>query len=157
MQIEIDIDLLIENDISADDYLGLYALYRKGFKTVRKLNFKPNWKKLEQKGFIKLGAKLEDAVIRQEFIDLFSSDFDQMFAELLSTYPMKVRTKTGSYRILRGSDPSLKTNAKAKDRYSWANVWPSFYWDLLTGSDQRTNTKFFVTYSPGVLWRFMMS
>ena len=118
MQIEIDIDLLIENDISADDYLGLYALYRKGFKTVRKLNFKPNWKKLEQKGFIKLGAKLEDAVIRQEFIDLFSSDFDQMFAELLSTYPMKVRTKTGSYRILRGSDPSLKTNAKAKDRYS---------------------------------------
>ena len=30
MQIEIDIQLLlIDNDISADDYLTLYALYRK--------------------------------------------------------------------------------------------------------------------------------
>jgi len=117
MQIEIDIDLLIENDISADDYLGLYALYRKGFKTVRKLNFKPNWKKLEQKGFIKLGAKLEDAVIRQEFIDLFSSDFEQMFTELLNAYPLKVRTKNGGYRILKAADPNAMANHKSRERY----------------------------------------
>lgn len=118
MQIEIDINLLVENDISADDYLGLYAIYRKGFKTLERLNINPDWEKLQSKSFVKLGDTVEQHVVRQEFIDLFSSDFDQMFAELVSTYPLKVRTKTGSFRILRGSDPSLKTNAKARQRYS---------------------------------------
>ncbi len=118
MQIEIHIDLLIENDMSADDYLALYAVYRKGFKTLKNLKICPNWEKLQEQGFVKLGETPEQHVIRQEFIDLFSSDFDQMFAELISTYPMKVRTKNGSYRILRGSDPELKTNAKAKSKYS---------------------------------------
>jgi hypothetical protein len=118
MQIQIDIELLIENDISADDYLALYAIYRKGFKTLEQLKINPDWEKLQSKGFVKLGDTPDKHVIRQEFIDLFSSDFDQMFAELVSTYPLKVRTKTGSYRILRGSDPNLKTNAKAKARYS---------------------------------------
>ena len=78
MQIEIDIDLLIENDISADDYLGLYALYRKGFKTVRKLNFKPNWKKLEQKGFIKFSHNKNDQrswIIEPEAITI--NEFNQ--------------------------------------------------------------------------------
>ena len=118
MQIQIDIELLIENDISADDYLALYAIYRKGFKTLEQLNINPDWEKLQSKSFVKLGETLDQHVIRQEFIDLFSSDFDQMFAELVGTYPMKVRAKTGSYRILRGSDPDLKTNAKAKAKYS---------------------------------------
>jgi len=118
MQIQIDIELLIENDISADDYLALYAIYRKGFKTLEQLKINPDWEKLQSKGFVKLGDAPDKHIIRQEFIDLFSSDFDQMFAELVSTYPLKVRTKTGSYRILRGSDPNLKTNAKAKARYS---------------------------------------
>jgi hypothetical protein len=118
MQIQIDIELLIENDISADDYLALYAIYRKGFKTLEQLKINPDWEKLQSKGFVKLGDTPDKHIIRQEFIDLFSSDFDQMFAELVSTYPLKVRTKTGSYRILRGSDPNLKTNAKAKARYS---------------------------------------
>jgi hypothetical protein len=118
MQIQIDIELLIENDISADDYLALYAIYRKGFKTLEQLKINPDWEKLQSKSFVKLGETLDQHIIRQEFIDLFSSDFDQMFAELVSTYPLKVKTKTGSYRILRGADPNLKTNAKAKARYS---------------------------------------
>ncbi len=43
MQIEIDINLLLENHISADDYLALYALYRKGYKILARLNLSPNW------------------------------------------------------------------------------------------------------------------
>ena len=35
MQIEIHIDLLIENDMSADDYLALYAVYRKDLRLLR--------------------------------------------------------------------------------------------------------------------------
>ena len=116
MQIEIDIQLLIDNNISADDYLTLYALYRKGYKTLDNLCLSPNWEKLQSKGFVKLGRTLEEHVIRQEFIDLFASDFDQMFNELLLKYPMKVNTKTG-VRVLHASDPNAKANKKAKDRY----------------------------------------
>jgi len=117
MEINIDVELLVENNLSADDYLALYCLYRKGFKTIRSLNLSPNWASLEEKGFIKLGATHEESVIRQEFIDLFSSDFEQMFNELLMTYPMKVATKNGGTRILHASDPNCKANARARDRY----------------------------------------
>ena len=117
MQLQIDVNLLIENGISADDFLALYAIYRKGFKTLDKLKLNPNWDDLQSKGYVKLGDSVEKHVIRQEFIDLFSSEFDQMFAELLSVYPMKVRTNRG-YRVLRAADPNCKSNAKAKAKYS---------------------------------------
>ncbi len=117
MQIEIDIDLLIQNDISADDYLALYALYRKGYKTLDVLNINPNWEKLQEKCFVKLGSTVNEHVVRQEFIDLFSSDFEQMFTELLNAYPLKVRTKNGGYRILKAADPNAMANHKSRERY----------------------------------------
>ena len=117
MQVQIDVNLLIENNISADDFLALYAIYRKGFKTLDKLELNPNWDNLQSKGYVKLGDSVEKHIIRQEFIDLFSSDFDQMFAELISTYPMKVSTNRG-YRILHAADPNCKSNQKAKAKYS---------------------------------------
>ena len=117
MQVQIDVNLLVENGISADDFLALYAIYRKGFKTLDKLELNPNWDNLQSKGYVKLGDSVEKHVIRQEFIDLFSSDFDQMFAELISTYPMKVSTNRG-YRILHAADPNCKSNQKAKAKYS---------------------------------------
>ena len=117
MHVEIDIDLLLHNDISSDDYLALYALYMKGYKILSKLKLSPNWEDLQKKGFIKLGEEIEDHIVRQEFIDLFSSDFDQMFVELLAAYPMKVQTKTG-VRVLHATDPDSKANKKAKDRYN---------------------------------------
>ena len=117
MQVQIDVNLLVENGISADDFLALYAIYRKGFKTLDKLKLNPNWDDLQSKGYVKLGDSVEKHIIRQEFIDLFSSDFDQMFAELISTYPMKVSTNRG-YRILHAADPNCKSNEKAKAKYS---------------------------------------
>ena len=117
MQLQIDVNLLVENGISADDFLALYAIYRKGFKTLDKLKLNPNWDELQSKGYVKLGDSVEKHIIRQEFIDLFSSDFDQMFAELISTYPMKVSTNRG-YRILHAADPNCKSNEKAKAKYS---------------------------------------
>ena len=116
MQIEIDINLLLENDISADDYLALYALYRKGYKILGRLKLSPNWDSLQDKGFVKLGESIEEHIVRQKFIDLFSSDFDQMFVELLGRYPMKVQSKSG-VRILHAADPNAKANKRAKDRY----------------------------------------
>ena len=117
MQVQIDVNLLVESGISADDFLALYAIYRKGFKTLDKLKLNPNWDDLQSKGYVKLGDSVEKHIIRQEFIDLFSSDFDQMFAELINTYPMKVSTNRG-YRILHAADPNCKSNQKAKAKYS---------------------------------------
>ena len=116
MQIEIDIDVLIKNKLSADDYLALYALYRKGFKTLEELDLQPRWADLERAGFVKLSISLEQHTVRQKFIDLFSSDFDLMFNELLLTYPMKVNTPTG-IRVLHASDPICKANKKSRDKY----------------------------------------
>ena len=117
MTIEIDIKLLQDNDISADDYLALYAIYRKGYKTLSSLYLSPNWEKLQSKGFVKLGEDIENHIVRQEFIDLFSSDFDQMFSELVSKYPLKVNSSRG-IRVLHSIDPNSKSNEKAKSRYS---------------------------------------
>ena len=117
MQVQSDVNLFVENGISADYFLALYAIYRKGFKTLDKLKLNPNWDDLQSKGYVKLGDSVEKHIIRQEFIDLFSSDFDQMFAELISTYPMKVSTNRG-YRILHAADPNCKSNQKAKAKYS---------------------------------------
>ena len=117
MEINIDVTLLLKHDISADDYLALYAIYRQGYKTLESLNLSPNWEDLQNKSFVKLGETIKDHVVRQEFIDLFSSDFDQMFTELITAYPMKVRTRNGGVRILHASDPAAKANKKARDRY----------------------------------------
>ena len=117
LEINIDIELLVENGISADDYLSLYCIYRKAFITLESLTLSPNWESLQNKSFVKLGGSPEQHVVRQEFIDLFSSDFDQMFNELLLVYPMKVTTKSGGVRILHASDPNCRANKRAKDRY----------------------------------------
>ena len=40
-----------------------------------------------------------------------------MFAELVSTYPMKVGSPGRGIRILHAKDPNAKANEKAKNRY----------------------------------------
>ena len=45
--------------------------------------------------------------------------------------------------------------APNKGRKDWKNVWPSFYWDLLTGIDVVTGNKFYESYKPIELWRFI--
>ena len=42
--------------------------------------------------------------------------FDQMFAELVGTYPMKVNIN-GNIRILHATDPKAQNNLKAKKKY----------------------------------------
>ena len=103
--------------MSADDFLYLYIIYRKGFNYLNDLNLRPNLEELQKKSYIKLGETPDKHVIRQEFIDLFSNDFDQMFAELVSTYPMKVNSSMGGVRILHAANPDAKSNEKCKNKY----------------------------------------
>ena len=87
MRVDIDFEVLEQTGMSADDFLYLYIIYRKGFNYLDNLNLKPNLEDLQEKGYIKLGETPGHHVVRQEFIDLFSTNFDQMFAELINKYP----------------------------------------------------------------------
>ena len=117
MRVDIDFEVLEQTGMSADDFLYLYIIYRKGFNYLDNLNLKPNLEDLQEKGYIKLGETPGHHVVRQEFIDLFSTNFDQMFAELVGTYPMKVDSPNRGIRILHAKDPDAKANEKSKNRY----------------------------------------
>tara|TARA_R110002012_G_scaffold79080_2_gene201339 strand:+ start:2543 stop:3094 length:552 start_codon:yes stop_codon:yes gene_type:complete len=117
MKIDIDFEILLETNMSADDFTYLYLLYKKEYNYIPNLNLKPNLDVLQTAGYIKLGESSDHHIVRQEFIDLFSNDFDQMFAELIATYPMKVTTTNRSTRVLHAKDPDAKANLKCKLRY----------------------------------------
>ena len=117
MKINIDFEILTQTNMSADDFTYLFIIYRKGFNHLNNLNLKPNVEELEKKGYIKLGETPDTHVIRQGFIDLFVSDFDSMFAELIDKYPMKVSSSSRGVRVLHAKDPNAMANKKAKNRY----------------------------------------
>ena len=117
MKVEIDFEVLKATKMSADDYIYLYIVYRKGFNYLNSLNLKPNLEQLQSDGYVKIGESPESHTVRQEFIDLFTSDFDTMFAELVGTYPFKVNSPRGGVRILHAIDPDAKSNTKARDKY----------------------------------------
>lgn len=116
MKIELDFSILEETGMSADDYVYLYIVHRRGFNYLSTLALKPDLITLQHKGYIKIGDSVENHTVRQEFIDLFVSNFEAMFAELVGTYPMKVNSGRG-LRILHAADPDSKANEKAKIRY----------------------------------------
>ena len=117
MTIELDLRILKTEGISADDFTALYLLYNKQYEIFDSLKLIWNPEDLEEKGFLKVtGETSKEYIVRQEFLDLFSDNFDRMFAELLSTYPLKVNIK-GNIRILHAADPKAKNNLKSKKRY----------------------------------------
>ena len=117
MKVDIDFEVLIETGMSADDFLYLYLLHKKEYSYLPSLNLKPNLDKLQSEGYIKLGDTSDQHHVRQEFIDLFSSSFDQMFAELIGTYPLKVMSPGRGVRVLHAKDPDARANLKCKLRY----------------------------------------
>jgi len=117
MTIELDLNLLKDTGLSADEYTALYLLYRKGYGYFDKLNLNFDWIILQTKGYVELdNENILNYSVTDKFTDLFSTSFDSMFSELISSYPMKVETKTG-VRILHAANPDAKSNLKAKNRY----------------------------------------
>ena len=117
MIVDIDFEVLEQTGMSADDFLYLYIIYKGSYTYLNNLNLKPNLEKLQEDGYIKLGETTDQHFIRQEFIDLFSSNFDQMFAELIATYPIKVMSPDRGIRVLHAKDADSKSNEKSKARY----------------------------------------
>lgn len=116
MDIRVDTEILQILGISADDFVYLYLLHAKSHDLLATLELKPNTTELQTKGLIKLGEKAEDHTVRQKFLEMFQSSFDQMWSDLLSHFPLKVYSK-GSVRVLRAKDANAKANLKAKTKY----------------------------------------
>jgi len=116
MNIELNLGLLQDTKLSPDEFTALYLVYRKGYSYFDSLNLDIDWDSLQERGYVKLGENIGLHSVRQTFIDLFANDFDSMFAQLISTYPMKVSTRTG-IRVLHAADPNAKSNLKAKNKY----------------------------------------
>ena len=60
--------------------------------------------------------------------------------------------------FLKKCEPGLTPKEQAafnKARFDWKNVWPSFYWNLLTGSCSRSGKKFHEVYSAREIWKYI--
>ena len=66
MEVKIDVQLLLDIDITADEYVALYALLRNGKKTLANLNLNIDWEKLQKKSFVKLGSTVDNHIVKQE-------------------------------------------------------------------------------------------
>jgi len=115
MNIEINTDFLKDNGLSADDYLYLYILHRNGQKYLQTLTLKPNIDTMLTNGYLELSE--DQYTITNKYLSLFLDSFDEMFTELIDTYPMKVKSPNRGVRILHAKDPLAKANEKAKNKY----------------------------------------
>jgi hypothetical protein len=115
MNIEINTDFLIAYGISADDYLYLYIVQRNGHKYLQTLTLNPDIDSMIDKGYLRLSE--DKHVITEAFKLLVTTNYDDMFAELIDTYPMKVQSPGRGVRILHAKDPKARANEKAKKRY----------------------------------------
>lgn len=121
MQIDIDINFLIENNITANQYLILYLLTSKKYSYLKKYseitNVKPSeYKDLVVKGFIHYPngdydeIQYENILVREKFRELvIEKDF---FDDFYDAYPQKVTRPSGNTDYLRTSSP------KARELYS---------------------------------------
>ena len=123
MKIEIDLSLLKDTKLSADEYIYLHVIYKKAFNYLEQVQslLDPNRSLIEEvlqkEGWLVTGKTLMDYKVTNKFLDLFVGSIDVMFEELLSLYPFKVETERGS-RVLRAKDPSAHSNSKAKKKYA---------------------------------------
>jgi hypothetical protein len=128
MRIEIDTGLLEQLKITADEFLFLEAERMGVLLEIELLaSLQVDLDKVESLGLIKLidetpeGADFPDVKIhlRDEYLKVVASDFDQMFAELIGAYPFKVGS-VGDMRVLRAHDSKAKANDIARKRYRMA-------------------------------------
>ena len=116
MNIEIDLELLQTTGLSPDEYVALYLVLRKGYTYLDTVKFEVNYAELQEAGYI-LDHTTDPIEVTRKYKALFSTNFEAMFAELVTAYPNRVNTKT-SVRVLCAADPKAKTNDKARKRYA---------------------------------------
>ena len=121
MKIEIDLRLIEEHNLSPDDFVFIYIIWRKAFGYINGIPLRINTQRLEIDGWITLndeqGSDPTKFIVTNKFLDLYRSDFDKMFEELVELYPFKVVSPGRGARVLRAKDPNAHSNKKAKIKY----------------------------------------
>lgn len=117
MIVEISTETLKEFGISANDFLYLYLVSNKYYEVIVELNLNVELEELQTKGLIKIGESLESHIVRDKFVNHNRIPDDQMWAELLSYFPLKVTGNNREVRVLRSKDADSLNNAPAKKKY----------------------------------------
>ncbi len=114
MVIELNLETLAELGLSPNEFVFLTMINRGADETdlVEKLNI--DLEVLQTNGWIKIWEG--KTVIRDKFNGNTAGDFNRMWHDLLSRYPLKVSANNG-VRPLRAKDPDSKANEKSKIKY----------------------------------------
>lgn len=110
---DLNIRLISQNNLSPDEYVFLYIVYKGGQEHLSKIKLNIDLNSLQEGGWVDTNG-----AITTKYTDLFISDIDVMFAELIHKYPNRVKTSKGETRVLCAKDPNAATNIKAKKRYT---------------------------------------
>tara|TARA_R110002020_G_scaffold126458_2_gene284214 strand:- start:1573 stop:2109 length:537 start_codon:yes stop_codon:yes gene_type:complete len=113
MKIALDLSLLKTAGLTPDEFIILYIHYKKMFNHLNIYDEQTLTMYLE---ILKTKGWIEDQKVSDKFLNLFVSDFDSMFEELVNLYPHKVKTSR-SLRVLRAKDASAASNNKARNKY----------------------------------------
>jgi len=116
MIVEICTKSLKDFGITADEYLYLSLLHSGSHDVIDDLKLVVRLEVLQTKGLVKLGEETKDHVVRAKFSAPNATPFDQMWADLLSHFPLKVYAN-GGVRPLRAKDPNAATNQRARKQY----------------------------------------
>ena len=116
MKIEINVGLLEETNLSPNEYLYLYIIYKRGFSYLKTLDFLKDSeriiieKSLEEREWITLGNSIINHKVSDRFLNLFLGDFNYMFEELADMYPHKVETSRSVRILLVTTKQEINTN-----------------------------------------------
>lgn len=77
---DLNIRLISENNLSPDEYVYLYIVYKNAQNLLDKVKLKYDPADLQLRGWV------NENTVTEKFLDLFVSDVDAMFAELISIY-----------------------------------------------------------------------
>lgn len=118
MDISMNLESLISNNLSVNEYLYLYYLFLDDpdqMKDLYKLITEINEDILQDKGFIKITE--DEIILRQKTLDMFSPP--ELFYKFLSTFPIK--TPSGRYLSPAGTTGIAVTNLKKKWKSTFKN------------------------------------
>ena len=111
MKIEIDLELLEEIGLYPNEYIALHCMHKK-IEISERLDESVNYGYLQEEGWLGEGWELTD-----KWLDLFAKDYDDLFKELIETYPAIVESPGRGKRVLHAKDPGALSNMKAKNKY----------------------------------------
>lgn len=125
--IPVNVSLLSQNGISADEYVFLKLLMDARYSDLQDIYTKFTIREdvLIEKGYLRRVASdsarryvFERFVLREKFKLDFVGNTDIMWEQLVELYPYKVPSpRGGGERVLKAQDPAAHTNLKLKEKY----------------------------------------